>query len=395
MTTVNVMDTPAGPDYTWGSATWSFEDVRAKKTWAAAHDSNYGLTVEETVDILEFSARNFSLNKYSSLAMADTERPVFSLTKMVSEAFGIAEDYVDYIGFIIRAFETLHVGEKLGKGVTFPLPDSFSVSDGLAKNTTMQKAESLTISDLLAKVFNLVKAETFDTKDNLAKVSTLNKAESVQIVEKIKKKSTLQKVEAFAIADALGRAVRYKRALADGFSISDAIKKSSTISKKEAIKIFDEYVRRADATLSDMLLANGDMLMADFQALVSKGAPPGFGQFQEFIHGEYEYQQALFRAIVKAADSTQLSLSDFKLEVDVPDVFDRGVATISNPLNGIDIVFARTFHVVPELVISMSGGTVIARPEISNKSLTGFTVHLIDSEGNKVAGTITWSAHGY
>lgn len=395
MTTINVTNTPASPEYTWDSAAWSFEDVRAGKTWDTAHDSNHGLTVDETIDIVEFSVRNFSLNKYEAVSVVDVEKPIFSLSKMVSEAFGISETYVDYTSFVIRAFETLNVGEKLGKSVSLPIEDGFAVSDNLGKVTTLRKAESLTVSDLLAKIVTLSKAETFDTKDNLAKTPTLNKGESVTVTDRLAKKTTMQKVEAFAIADAVGRAVKYKRALADGFSITDAIKKSSTISKKESLKIFDEYVRRADATLSDMLLANGDMLMADFQALVSKGAPPGFGKFQEFIHGDYEYRQALFRAIVKAADSTQVSMSDFKLEVDVPDIFDRGAATITDALVGVNVTFSRVFHIVPEIVISMTGGTVIARPELSNKTTNGFTVHLIDGDGNKVAGTISWSAHGY
>ena len=57
--------------------------------------------------------------------------------------------------------------------------------------------------------------------------------------------------------------------------------------------------------------------------------------------------------------------------------------------------FNRPFYAVGEVVCTEKGGAVVAVPRVSNVTLTSFDVELIDVNGTRVGGTVSWSAKGY
>src|SRR3569832_2078114 len=113
-----------------------------------------------------------------------------------------------------------------------------------------------------------------------------------------------------------------------------------------------------------------------------------------------------FRAIMNTAmrcsalswnrKAQRASLTGMSLQVDVPDVFDRGSAAITDAVAGITVSYNRQFHIPPEVTLTLKGGTVIAIPKLTNVTAIDFTVVLVDpATNNQVTGSFTWSAHGY
>jgi len=135
---------------------------------------------------------------------------------------------------------------------------------------------------------------------------------------------------------------------------------------------------------------------ADFASIVEAGHPPGYTDFRDFIQGDYTYQRALFRAILKSRNSDRGFIDALRVTVDVPDVFDRGTVQITDAQAGAVIGFARIFRVPPEVTMTHKGGTVVAIPRLSSAvTRTGFTAILENTAGTRVTGTFTWIAQGY
>jgi hypothetical protein len=154
------------------------------------------------------------------------------------------------------------------------------------------------------------------------------------------------------------------------------------------------YGVRAKFVASDILVAETNLSFGDFQTKFSLQYPAGYEPFEKFQVGDYEYKKALYKGIVTSDGSSVPSMNVLQVLVDVPDVFDTGTDVIS--VSGTkNVTFHKSFYIAPEIICSMKGGAVFAVPRITNVTRTGFTVELMDSAGAPLAGTVTWSAHGY
>jgi len=234
--------------------------------------------------------------------------------------------------------------------------------------------------------------------DKLAKTETVAVAESFGIAEtKFEKVVTLAVHEVIGVLELFGRSVGYHVYVNEGFSTRDAIKKASTLSIAESLAMFDEYRRHANAVVSDMLISTEPMTLANFMNIVDAGRAPGYAPFRDFIPGDYEYQNAIFRAVLKSTTSDRAKLKQMKVTVDVPDVFDRGATTITvdQAATGVRVTFERSFHIVPEITATLKGGTVMAIPKIVSPDDGGFTLILETPYGTRVGGTVSWTAQGY
>ncbi|MCS6767048.1 MAG: H-type lectin domain-containing protein [Candidatus Protistobacter heckmanni] len=126
------------------------------------------------------------------------------------------------------------------------------------------------------------------------------------------------------------------------------------------------------------------------------GPPPGFPDFRDFIPGDYTYARALFRAILSSRNSDRGYIDALRVTVDVPDIFDRGTAQITDAAAGVAIRFDRTFRVPPEVTMTHKGGTALAIARLlGSTTTTGFTAVLEDASGARVTGSFTWIAQGY
>lgn len=224
----------------------------------------------------------------------------------------------------------------------------------------------------------------------------LRVVENIGVASSTSKRVTLGVAETLTVAEAFGRTVAYKLAIAEGLSIAEALSKGMSIHKTEAFSLSDEYLRRSNATISDMILDVGDITLADLTTMVDYGHAPGYSSFKDFIPGDYEFQKAMFRSVLTSVTADRTRLTAMRVDIDVPDVFDRGYSVITDAAAGVYVAFARPFHIVPDITLTLKGGTVVAVPDVISSDSEGFTAVLKNpSTGVRVTGTFTWAAHGY
>ena len=206
-----------------------------------------------------------------------------------------------------------------------------------------------------------------------------------------------EKIAAFhGQLDAVGRTVAYRRNLTEGFAVSDALRKAIRLTAQEALALAEQYRRHANGVISDMIVGSTEITEQDFAAIVEAGHPPGYTDFRDFIQGDYTYRRALFRAILNSRNSDRAFIDALRVTVDVPDIFDRGTAQITDPAAGASIYFSRSFRVAPEVTMTHKGGTAVAIPRLLGAvTTTGFTAVLENSSGTRVTGSFTWIAQGY
>jgi hypothetical protein len=447
--TVTVSETQ-GARYTWASAGFTWASASAGKNWATAYPAVYNVAVAVTLALVEATGRQWTKRSSESLAFA--EGMAKQLTLRESEAVGFGETYSDLIAYVLRWVETMAFTEGAGKASRKEIREAFQTSEYLTRVLTKSAAENLAWGDLLRQsttkrlAESLPMSETpqrgvtknafeaFGLGDDLDRQMTKRISEAVAFAEtytdliafilriseglgvsdlgakQIRKpfseafgttdkaaRQTVKRVaEAIALGEALGRTVAYRRNLAEGFSVSDALRKAMRLTAQEALLLAEQYRRHANGVISDMIVGSTEITEQDFVAIVEAGHPPGYTDFRDFIQGDYTYRRALFRAILNSRNSDRGYIDGLRVTVDVPDIFDRGTAQITDAAAGAVINFTRSFRVPPEVTMTHKGGTAVAIPRLLGAvTTTGFTAVLENSSGTRVTGSFTWIAQGY
>ena len=154
-----------------------------------------------------------------------------------------------------------------------------------------------------------------------------------------------------------------------------------------------------NGVLSDIFVRADEMSEADFRRLADH--PSGYNYFSPFKVGEYEYKDALYRIKIKKDNGVANPLIyDYKINVDIDDVKDRG--TVDIPAEETKVYFNRSYYTEPDVVVNVvSGeeGKVIIPFIISTDGEDDrgryFTIILKDTAGDPVSGTISWNSNGY
>lgn len=313
-------------------------------TWLEPWDRAYRCSVAE--DAVGFAE---SLSRGMRKGVAETLKVVESHSRKMIKSLlvdlAVSETYVDNIAFTMRAFESLWLDEAVGKKVFLPFSEDLGVSETEAS-----------------------------------------------------RRICIGVGEALGVAEVFGRTVAYRLALAEFATVVEALSKASRITANEALSLYDEYLRKSNAVISDMITDTGDITEAELLMMVENGHAPGFGQFKQFIPGDYDVQKALFRVVLTSKGADRTRLNEMSVQADVPDVFDRGMVeiTAAQAAAGVRVAFTRTFHIVPEITLTLKGGTVVAVPDVIASDEYGFTVVLKNpATGERVAGRVSWAAHGY
>lgn len=444
-TSVNVI-TNQGTPYVWDSATFQWQSAEGSKPWDGMYTNSYILNISETIAVSEFTKSNFKKMNKESITIS--ERQFKLLIKNVSEAFNIAEAYVDYISYILRICETVNFSDATAKDINLPKKEAFSISefknrnigiyqkeaininDVLTRNMLMLKKENIGTAELLSKLVSVLKKDNFTvTEDkfykninqvnneyiNIAEMYTdfinfmlrfiehinLNETpmkaigipvdESFNITDKVKKIPVKAVSELLHISESEKHTAKFNRLIAEAIQVVDKATKKMNITHQEAIKVFESYIRNANAVLSDICFSQTDLTLEDFKNL---DAPAGFSSFKDFAPGDLNYKKALIKTIIEAGVTTgRPQLTTWNLNIDVPDTWDRGTADIPAIRTRVD--FNRRFFAPPEVsVIVRAGVNAIPYYDIDD---TGFYVELkdINDTTKLVAGTISWQADGY
>lgn len=439
-----------GARYTWASAGFTWSSASAGKNWTTAYPAVYTVAVAVTLALVEATSRQWTKRSSESLAFA--EGMAKQLTLRESEAVGFGETYSDLIAYVLRWVETMAFTEGAGKASRKEIREAFQTSEYLTRVLTKSAAENLAWGDLLRQsttkrlAESLPMSETpqrgvtknafeaFGLGDDLDRQMTKRISEAVAFAEtytdliafilriseglgvsdlgakqlrkpfseafgttdKAARQTVKRVAEAVALGEALGRTVAYRRNLTEGLAVSDALRRAMSLTAREALALAEQYRRHANGVISDMIVGSTEITEQDFAAIVEAGHPPGYTDFRDFIQGDYTYRRALFRAILNSRNSDRAFIDALRVTVDVPDIFDRGTAQITDPAAGASIYFSRSFRVAPEVTMTHKGGTAVAIPRLLGAvTTTGFTAVLENSSGTRVSGSFTWIAQGY
>ncbi len=438
-----------GQRYTWGSGGFTWSSASAGKSWDTAYPAVYAFGVAVSLSFLEVAVRQTTKPSNEAFGMQEAARRLFSIAK--AESFGMVETYSDLIAYVLRWVESIGFSENLTKANRKEIGETLETADqleklldkafsspinfveGLSRQSTLQSSESLPLSDVPSRKVTKVAAESFSHSDQLTRRFGKEVAEAISLAEtyadliayiiriseslnlaETAAKQTVKPLlesfgttdssarklikrvaEAIAVAELFGRTVAYRKYLNEGLSVSEAIKHISRLTLKEALALAEQYRRHANGVISDMIISTLAITEDDFKNIVENGHPPGYTNFRDFIQGDYTYQRALFRAILKSSNADRGYIDALRLTVDVPDIFDRGVAEVTNATSGVAVQFSRTFRFTPQVTITHKGGTTTAIPRILGSSSTsGFTAVLEDQTGARVTGSFSWLAQG-
>jgi len=393
--TVNVSSSP-GANYTWSSGKFAWSSATAGKNWVTAYPAVYALSVATDLSFAELFQKLGVKRNSEVLAFAEKSSRAVALNKF--EILNFVETYTDLIAYVLRIFESLALSEKYARTGTKAVFEVFQVTEGLAWQLVLRKYETLalaeTYTDLIAYILRVSESLSFAEKP--ARAITKPQGESFDMSDALARSQAKRVVEALSFAENLGRTVAYRLAISEGFTVGEALRRVQTLKLSEVLNLAEQYRRRANGVISDMIVASTEITAQDFADILESGHPPGFTDFRDFIQGDYTYQRALFRAILTSSNADRGYIDGLRLTVDVPDVFDRGTAQVVSAVSGVAVVFSRQFRVPPEVTLTFKGGTTVAVPRIlGSVSITGFTAVLENTSGVRVTGAISWVAQGY
>lgn len=336
---VSINQTP-GANYTWAAAGFSWDAAEGGKSWTSAHTTMFDVAVSEVVLMAGLAGRTAFVPKGSALGLGDG-RSAISIANRHQE-LALAETYVDYINFILSVTESLILGDISAKASSRPEEEAFALGDDRQSLSAKEMAEPLSVSE------------------------------------------GNQAITAFW------------RDLSEAFGLDELGAKHFGRVYDEAVGLADALLRHANAVMADLAVRSGPMDEAAFRALVADKAPLGYGRFRDLVPGDYEYTKAIVGLLLSApVTGDRTAISNAVLNVDVPDVRDRGTASV--PAGGVDVAFNRGFAEPPEVQVTLKAGGAPSLPEVLSITTTGFTVRLLDAADGvtPVAGTASWSALGY
>lgn len=303
------------------------------------------------------------------------------------------------INYAMAVDELLSLVDADAKTAAKPFFETFAVGEGSDRTTHLEKNSTLSFAEGRVGSISQVHAEEFRVGGGVGNTVQKPFSEAFDIAEGDKRTIGLNPFESVAFLEQQLNSVGFKRTFAETLAISEAVAKRPHKNVAESFRLLDAWRRAADLVISDMMLSQGDMTPEEFSDFMKYGNIPGYTKWRDFIPGDYEYREAMFRVVLESKNSDRGLLTGLQISVDVPDLLDRGSRTITDALGGAYVEYSRTFHIIPEVTLATRGGTS-ANPVVPEfvglPNMTGFTVRLRDTvTGGFVTGSFTWAAHGY
>lgn len=201
--------------------------------------------------------------------------------------------------------------------------------------------------------------------------------------------------EQLGVAEEFARSALFLVAAHENLGIAETLAKALGLNLGELLHFLDEYIRRANAVISDILFDGGDLTDEEFVELMSSAVPPGFEKFRAFLPGDYQYDRALFKEVLRSAAADRPRLNALTVKVDVPDVTDRGSVSFDGSARR--VAFSRTFLSPPEvsLTLKQAPGVLVIPRIVGPIDNDGFSVEALDGNGNPVSVVLGWIAQGF
>lgn len=286
------------------------------------------------------------------------------------------------------------------------LGDALSIRDGTKKDMRTLKTVAVHIADAPKAGCRFVR----------------DFGDAIRLVERNHKTVGALHVTELSVADEAVTLLRLIRSVDDGFALVDDYSRSWVSEKtlSEACCV-DEEVSRLRSRLLHESLGAGDAFLDNMSAVLSNltfyneemddrrftesmETVGGYGAFQDFFVGDYEYEKALLRVVLatETLDATP-SIYNMVMNVDIPDTDDRGSVDIVDTSSATKVYFNKFYYTVPEVSVTLKAGNtgeglIIPRIVSLNRSDENgrfFEVELVNTAGDRVSGSITWIAKGY
>lgn len=175
-----------------------------------------------------------------------------------------------------------------------------------------------------------------------------------------------------------------------------------TIEHEEAIQFSSRSLRGANARFFDVAIRNRALTDDEVTRHLLGFAPANYTPFQNFLPGDYTFQQALVGIRLSApANVDTPAIFDAVFNTDLPDIVENGqlttVVTTSPANNGWSaVLFNKDFNQVPSVIVTPLSGAVAVTWETRNITVDGFEVRTLNAATQAPVGGIVvgWTAIG-
>ena len=385
----------SGADYIWSSASFTWDSAESNKNWVDASATSFVCSENDALTLSVLEARKPQAVRSEAFGIFDNRQQIATGTR--SEPLRIAETYIDLIAFVLKVAESFVLSELSGKQILpKPAAEVFSLGDAGTRQTSKTVAQSLGIIDGRTGALQRLSAETVSLTERNLCLALIPKLEALVLTESRRASIQPDVRRSLTLSETYTDIIGFILQIAEAFAVLDRTSRSQTHLSKEQIALLDRILRASNAVIADLSFRTTPLDEEDFASLISQSKPLGFSAFRDLIPGDYEYAKALVRLILEAPVTTanRVALSQARLNIDVPDVRDRG--TVAVAATGTVVAFNRAFNAPPEIQATFKGGTILAIPQIGAITTTGFEILLINPDTQvPVAGNASWSAEGF
>lgn len=444
-TTVTITPT-IGSRYTWAGAGFNWAAQDATKSWDEAYPVSYALNVGEGWSTGDALVRQYTLAPREGWLTAEFWSQVFD--QLLVESLLTNECWMDIWDPVLRIYDSWVMSDVLANTATVPVHDAWQTAEASSRAPEVVSLEAWQTGEAWLQKYQLAPQEGWNTEELASREANPVFLEAWQIVdvppvwdavlsfyeawingetmthvwqdfltfvegwttselqskdvrrpiaeswhtaEKLTRASTKGIEEALHTAEALDARVSFQRLCAEAWRLADTLSKEQIAAILEALHMNEAYLRNANAVISDLAFAPGDLTLEQFTGLVS--SPAGYGPFTDFLPGELEYQKALIALVLAGPLTTgRPQITEWELSVDVPNLTDSG--TLALEAKNTFIPFKTRFFAPPEVIVQLRGGST-GTPDITGITDAGFYLQILGANGQPVAGDVVWSAVGY
>lgn len=159
------------------------------------------------------------------------------------------------------------------------------------------------------------------------------------------------------------------------------------------IGIIEMFLNNAGMVITDIFKYNIAIDETNFDEALS---PIGFSAFREMRTGDYTYKDAICKVRLEAQNSgDRPNIRQYVHKVDVPDVVESGVITLTSSNQPVTYFFKRKFHNIPEVNFSIKSSDVAGATFTPVTIDTEKIVMYLKSGTSNINGQVSFSARGY
>ncbi len=330
--------------FTWNTATFTWDDPAAGKTWDTAYTTHYTLAPTEDVAITinDKRASHITSQETAHLTRATTRHSTHTATS------------------------PLMLREQTDRTTAF----------------TRQAEERL------------------KTNATACRCTALSHIDRIDCTEQRKTRSAKHHHNTIAVTETHTRTADYRRTTQEKVLVSADSKRSTARTAHASLKLTDTYLTPWQGTLASITLIAGSLDDTSWTRL--SASPSGYEAFHPFEVGEYTYRDALVRLLLTtgAAGADPL-LYDVAFHVDIEDTHESGTAECTKD-EGARITLKHHYHHAPRIVLTvLSADTTNGMPiphlisQSETDGVRSFDCELRLPSGARTSGTVSWLAEGY